>query len=317
MMMEPYTVALTSCGRFDLLERTLRSLLPRLDGPIERILIAEDSGDRSVLDVVRRFDRQPAKIEAILNSPPLGQVKSIDRLYSRIETDWIFHCEDDWEFFAGGFIGDSFLILKEFDHFSMMSLADRAKFEGRDYFLPGPLTHSGVRYFAVDPAESIWTGLSFNPGLRRMHDYRIVGPYADFDVAARERHVSMAYRELGYSFAYLAEPAVRHIGAGRHIRDRARPAGLGRKMAVSLQRRLARMRRNLNPQTDAMFRARLRQRQAEAGNEPENRRLILPPDPAAPARPPPHTLPSPAASKTAPPSPAAPPCRPGGRGRGA
>ena len=45
MAMEPYTAALTSFGRFDLLERTLRSLLPRLDGPLARVLIGEDSGD--------------------------------------------------------------------------------------------------------------------------------------------------------------------------------------------------------------------------------------------------------------------------------
>ncbi len=29
---EPYTMAITSCGRFDLLERTLTTLLPRLEG---------------------------------------------------------------------------------------------------------------------------------------------------------------------------------------------------------------------------------------------------------------------------------------------
>ena len=97
--MEPCTVALTSCGRFDLLEQTLRSLLPRLDGPLAGILIAEDSGDERIYDVVRQFDDAYGKIDVILNDPPLGQVKSIDRLYSRIESDWIFHCEDDWEFF--------------------------------------------------------------------------------------------------------------------------------------------------------------------------------------------------------------------------
>jgi len=32
IVMEPYTVMLTSCGRFDLLELTLASLLPRLEG---------------------------------------------------------------------------------------------------------------------------------------------------------------------------------------------------------------------------------------------------------------------------------------------
>ena len=188
MAMEPYTVALTSCGRFDLLDRTLRSLLPRLDGPPAHVLIAEDSGDRGILDVVRRLDGQGAKIEAVVNDPPLGQVKSIDRLYSRIETEWVFHCEDDWEFFSDGFIEKSFVILKQFDRFSMVSLVDPAKLEGRrDYFLPGPLAHSGVRYFAVNPAESIWTGLSFAPGLRRMRDYRIAGPYADLNPTSATR----------------------------------------------------------------------------------------------------------------------------------
>lgn len=247
MVMEPYTVALTSCGRFDLLEQTLRSLLPRLDGPLAHIIVAEDSGDRSILDVVRPFDGQGSKIEVIVNDPPLGQVKSIDRMYSRIETEWVFHCEDDWEFFRCGFIEKSFVILKEFDHFSMVSLIGQAKFEGRDYFLPGPFAHSGVRYLAVNSAESIWTGLSFNPGLRRMRDYRIVGPYAHLDIAAKERHVSIRYRALGYSLAYLAEPAARHIGAGRHVRSRAKPVGFRGKMAVSTRKRLAWLRRKLTP----------------------------------------------------------------------
>ena len=61
--MEPYTVAVTSCGRFDLLERTLRSLLPRLDGPFAGILIAEDSGDERIYDVVRQFGDAYGKID--------------------------------------------------------------------------------------------------------------------------------------------------------------------------------------------------------------------------------------------------------------
>ena len=268
MAMEPYTAALTSCGRFDLLERTLRSLLPRLDGPLARVLIGEDSGDRAVLDVARTFDGQGAKIEVLVNDPPLGQVKSIDRLYSEIDTEWVFHCEDDWEFFSGGFIEASFVLLKEFDCFSMVSVRDLADFEGRDYFLPpGPLSHSGIRYLAVNPAASIWTGLSFNPGLRRMRDYRIAGPYADLNVTAGERHVSICYRELGYSLAYLAEPAARHIGEGRHIRKQEKPAGFGGKMAVSARKRLAWLRRKLDPQTDPVARARRRQREAEAGGD--------------------------------------------------
>ena len=148
----------------------------------------------------------------------------------------------------------------------MVSVIERTKFEERNYFLPGPLEHSGVRYFAVNSAESIWTGLSFNPGLRRMRDYRIVGPYADYGVTAGERDVSMTYRELGYSLAYLAEPAARHIGEGRHIRKQEKPAGLGGKMAVSARKRLAWLRRKFDPQADPVLQAKQRQRQAEAGD---------------------------------------------------
>ena len=116
--MEPYTVVLTSCGRFDLLERTLTSLLSRLTGPLAGIVLIEDSGDPAVHDVVSRF----GGIEVIVNDPPLGQIKSIDRAYSRVETEWIFHCEDDWEFCRDGFIEESFDILKEFERFSTVKL---------------------------------------------------------------------------------------------------------------------------------------------------------------------------------------------------
>ena len=265
--MEPYTVALTSCGRFDLLERTLCTLLPRLDGPLAGVLVAEDSGDRRVLDVVRQYTGQFGKIDVIINDPPLGQVKSIDRLYSRIETEWIFHCEDDWEFFADGFIEKSFIILKEFVYFSMVSVRGRAKFDANRFF-PGPLSFSGVRYFAMNPSVSLWAGLSFNPGLRRMRDYRIVGPYRDLGVTAVERDVSNCYQKLGFSIAHLAEPAVRHIGTDRHVRDRIKPTSFGDKMVASAKKRLAWLRRTLAPEADPIRRAKRRLEKAEGGNLP-------------------------------------------------
>ena len=244
--MEPYTVALTSCGRFDLLEQTLRTLLPRLDGPLAGVLVAEDSGDRRVLDVVRQLTGQFGKIEVIINDPPLGHVKSIDRLYSRIETEWIFHCEDDWEFFADGFVEKSFTILKEFDYFSMVSVRDAAELRA-DLFLPGPLSFCGVRYFAMNPSVSPVTGLSFNPGLRRMRDYRIVGPYRDLGVTAVEHYVSICYQKLGFSIAHLADPAVRHIGTDRHVRDQVKPTSFGGKIAVETKKGLARLTSDARP----------------------------------------------------------------------
>ena len=87
--MQPYTVALTSCGRFDLLKRTLHSFLLRLDGPLKSILIADDSGeDAGGLDrVIENFKSDDAPIHAVVNDPPIGQVASMDRLYGLVDTD--------------------------------------------------------------------------------------------------------------------------------------------------------------------------------------------------------------------------------------
>lgn len=84
--MFPYTVALTSCARFDLLERTLASLLPRLEGPCERIIVGEDSGDRGVLETVERFRPGAPPIQVILNPRRLGICRNIDRIYEEVRT---------------------------------------------------------------------------------------------------------------------------------------------------------------------------------------------------------------------------------------
>ena len=49
----------------------------------------------------------------IINEKRLGQMKSIDKAYSEVDTEYIFHCEDDWKFFKNGFIEKSMKLLEE------------------------------------------------------------------------------------------------------------------------------------------------------------------------------------------------------------
>ena len=260
--MEPYTVALTSCGRFDLLERTLGSLLPRLEGPVAKLVVTEDSGDPAVHDVIRRFSGNGLKFEVLVNERRIGLIRSIDRLYSRVETEWVFHCEDDWEFFSDGFIGSSFAVLKESDRYSMVGLRITSEF-APGYIGPRLATRSGAAYHVADPAVArAFAGLSFNPGLRRMRDYRIVGPYSDFRALARESRVARCYLELGYRMAYLAEPAVRHIGDGHHVPDVARPRAFPDRFVRSIRKRSDRLRWKLHPRSDPMVRSRRRMEEA-------------------------------------------------------
>ncbi len=235
-MIEPYTVALTSCERFDLLERTLTSLLPRLDGSVAEIIVAEDSGNADVKDIVSKFG---CDIRVIVNDPPIGQTKSIDRLYSQVATEWVFHCEDDWEFFGTGFIEKSFALLKENEWLSMVNLREISSFGGTE-FGPERVSASGIRHRVANDRPrwlSRFCGMSFNPGLRRMAHYRMIGPYADLKHQVREVDVSLAYRDMGYRTALLADPSVRHIGDGRHIADPFRPRVLRYRLRRSVLKR--------------------------------------------------------------------------------
>jgi hypothetical protein len=55
-----------------------------------------------------------SKIELIFNTVNLGPYKSIDNMNKQVETEYIFHCEDDWLFRGNpDFIKNSMDILEE------------------------------------------------------------------------------------------------------------------------------------------------------------------------------------------------------------
>lgn len=244
--MEPYTVALTSCGRLDLLELTLRSLLPKLDGPVADIVVSEDSGGQIGRDIAERVQQAFGSIRVIVNDPPIGQIGSIDRLYSQVTTEWVFHCEDDWEFYSDGFMEKSFSILKERDHISMVALRRLSDYPP-SLFGPLEISSTGIPYRIADSTIPFYgeaAGLHFNPGLRRMTDYRVIGPYVSTSAKPSEVSVSRAYLELGYRVACLDEPATQHIGAGRHVRDPFQSYGVFHRLGRSMRKRLLRLQGN-------------------------------------------------------------------------
>jgi hypothetical protein len=87
------TVVLTSCQRHDLLERTLDSFHKfNTDDRVGRIIVIED-GDGDPSEVRKKFGA-----ELIRTGARLGQIAAIDRAYAQVDTPYIFHLEDDWEF---------------------------------------------------------------------------------------------------------------------------------------------------------------------------------------------------------------------------
>lgn len=177
------SVVVTSCGRFDLLHRTLRSFYKFNTYPIEELIIIEDS-----------FDNK-------------GQIVRIDEAYSRVKTPYIFHLEDDWEFTHGGFIEKSLEILKDplVMQVWLMKPHDTPTDKGGDNY-----KLVGTNFFG-------WHGFTLNPGLRRLSDYKLVAPYSQFgNTGLAEQAIGQRYYELGFRGAVLNKTYIKHIGNGRH-----------------------------------------------------------------------------------------------------
>lgn len=209
------TLVVTSCGRFDLLKRTLESFDRFNTAPIREVFITEDSGDESVRDYL-----PPAWVRHTrfwINRPALGQLASIDAAYTEVNTPYIFHCEDDWEFYRPGFLEDSMRLLEHEPqalqiwlrsiahdlaiHSPYVSQGDRRVFEG-------------IAYYPVVSSKPDWQGFSFNPGLRRLADYALAAPYA---AKEGEKRLSRFYAERQRHALILENDAVLHTGWGEHV----------------------------------------------------------------------------------------------------
>jgi glycosyl transferase family 2 len=218
MEQDAITFVITSCGRFDLLERCLARFLEHNTAPIKKYILVEDSGDTEIHRSIAKF---PIPIEVIVNTPPVGQVAAIDRAYKEVRTPYIFHCEDDWVFFRSGFIEESLVLLKHDQTISTV-LCRRP---GQNVNTDSVFKHCPVRsiehiaYRRPNPwLDLVWFGYSFNPGLRRLSDYRSLG---SFSRLGQEGDVSLHFKFSGMTVAVLANPACETIGQERRLPKQA------------------------------------------------------------------------------------------------
>ena len=179
------TLVLTSCGRYDLLSQTLESFYKFNTYSIKEVIIVED------------WNRE-------------GQIKSIDKAYARVKTPYIFACEDDWCFYKSGFIEKSLEILEKYPKILQVWLREHNDTNG----------HPIVKLPQFDVETMLnpwgnWGGFSWNPGLRRLDDYKTLGhPYLYY---GQEHIVSKAYMDLGFHSAITPEGYVKHIGWNRGL----------------------------------------------------------------------------------------------------
>src|SRR5262245_61091896 len=113
--MSDVTLVVTSCGRPDLLERTLESFFALNTYPLAQTIIIEDGPANPPAFAV-------PGLTYIANEVRIGQVNSIDRAYSCVRTPYVLHWEDDWETYRGGFIEPSIEILERYPEILQVAL---------------------------------------------------------------------------------------------------------------------------------------------------------------------------------------------------
>jgi len=153
--------------------------------------------------------------------------------YAQIGADYIFHCEDDWEFYQPGFIEKSLAVLQANPLILQVWL--RAFDDTNRHPILSPTLFAGdVPYRLMHPDFDtehwgVWHGFSWNPGLRRRREYDLVGSFGRFDPdrqktdLALESEISEFYRRRGFVAAILADydgnGYVRHLGWGRRVSE--------------------------------------------------------------------------------------------------
>jgi GT2 family glycosyltransferase len=211
MNMSNITFVLTSCGRYDLLRYTLKSFLQYNTHPIEKYIIIEDGAYNNELGAV--MEEYPW-MEWIVNGKRIGQIKSVDKAYKLVTTDYLFHCEDDWEFYRTGFIEKSLEVLEQNPKIIQLWLRERTDTMGHP--VEGDFLSLGYM--------GRWHGFSFNPALKRMSDYLKIGASYEkitknetLAASMSEAEIGIVYKDLGYRAMITEQGYVKHIGWGRHV----------------------------------------------------------------------------------------------------
>ena len=205
------SVVFTSCGRLGFLEKTVRSFLKYNTYPIDKYIVIENEKQENTEETISEIFRDLNYL-LILNDENIGQVSSIDKAYSFVDTEYIFHCEDDWEFFKKDFIQYSIDVLKHNKKYINVSI--RKRFDGERGSMH-PIseklrTNSNTCFheYEIDYL-GMWHGFSWNPGLRRSSDYKFINNYKQYK---DEAGVGNFYKENGYIAVCLEEEYCKHLG---------------------------------------------------------------------------------------------------------
>lgn len=207
------TLVLTSCNRLDLLKKTIGSIPKEILSKIPKKILVDDSANLECFSVLKKENESGYLVgwTLLLNEEKLGQAGSIDRAYSKVETDYVFHCEDDWIFDEFDFVKPSLQILEKYDNLVQVTFRKDSPHPTHDeIYEVGDLS-----FKVLIPGYNGWPGFTYNPNIFRFSAYKQLGTC----VGMSEKDVGIFYKNLGLYTAALEKRVVSHLGDGRHVYD--------------------------------------------------------------------------------------------------
>lgn len=227
--MSEITIALTSCGRWALLEKTISSLVefwdgPKPDGKNVSMIIHEDSGLSIPSPITDFIDGWLGGNFEVITSDHVGQFRGADKIYERIEAELVYWMEDDFEHYRTGFIQPSLDILESDPKILQVWIREQNDRNGHPVIGHRIKTPNGTQYHKLArDYRKTWAGFSQNPGLRRKSDYDLVKPYSQYitgNSLKTEAAIGQAYKRLGFFAATLLTGHVKHIGGNQSLDKR-------------------------------------------------------------------------------------------------
>jgi glycosyltransferase involved in cell wall biosynthesis len=217
------TMAITSCKRYMLLEKTLISFFNCcLDSDlISRIVLIDDNSSSDQLRLTKELLERFNKPFIILHkSKDAGHVSSLNYYHDLIKTDFIVQMEDDWEFFEkDNLISKALFVMNENPEVKQVvyRMGDNTALGQTEV-----LTSNGIKYIKYNYhansndklGRGAWPGYNLNPSLQKWSDIKTLGKFNQ-EVNGFEFDFSRRYLKAGFKLSYFPNDACRHLGEGQ------------------------------------------------------------------------------------------------------